>query len=85
MEREARFNRKPSIHGWEEMSEIKPCKIHGTMPYLKEIETDTWVNTYSILGPIKQFKYACHQCEWEAEASRKKPMIDEWNKKQEES
>lgn len=64
--------------------ELKPCKKHNRMPYLKEITTEPWHNTISSFG-IKRFEYVCDACELEKEIERKRPLIDEWNKKQENS
>lgn len=62
------------------MNQLKKCKKHDRLPYLKEIIPDGLSNTYNYFG--KQFKYVCSACELEEEENRQRPLIDEWNKKQ---
>lgn len=64
------------------MSDLKPCKKHNRMPYLKEVHIEPLQNYHNNLFN-KRFEYVCDACELEKYTARKQPLIDEWNRKQE--
>jgi hypothetical protein len=66
------------------MEKLKPCKKHGTIPRLQEVRREPWQHqdNYTLrLQP--EMRYVCDACELEKETARKQPLIDEWNRKQE--
>lgn len=66
-------------------SGLKRCKRHMVLPILREVKPSDHPYLNSPLLGFKQFKYVCEACECEKEQARKQPLIDEWNRKQDEA
>lgn len=61
---------------------LKVCKKHGTKPRLVEKLRDPYAS--GIMFPIPRMHYVCDACETEKQLAEHQPLIDAWNRKQDE-
>ena len=71
----------------EKAEELKRCKRHKVLPLLREVKPSD--NPY-LNSPLhhmghKQFEYVCEACEVEKQMARRQPLIDKWNRDQDEA
>lgn len=82
----------------EKPEELKRCKRHKVLPLLREVKPSDnpyinsplhHMNPY-LNSPLhhmghKQFEYVCEACEVEKQMARRQPLIDKWNRDQDEA